>query len=312
MAARDLDEHVAAVRAFNRFYTRQIGVLHEGLLASPYSLTQARVIYDLAHRDDVTAGELAAALKLDDGYLSRILRGFKKAGLIESRTAADDGRRRHLRLSTAGRQAFDVLNARSAAQFTTMLEPLAGEERRRLTAAMATIQGLLAVPGPKSRAAIIRPPEPGDMGLVVSRHGLIYAEEFGWNEDFEALVAEIVADYMQNHDPKRERCWIAEVDGRFAGSVFLVGKSRTVAKLRLLIVDPAARGMGLGEALVDECIRSARRLGYQKMTLWTNSILAAARAIYVKRGFELMHEEAHHSFGHDLVGETWDLDLSRP
>jgi DNA-binding MarR family transcriptional regulator/GNAT superfamily N-acetyltransferase len=309
MTGMDLSERVETVRRFNRFYTRQIGVLHEKLLRSPFSLAEARVIYELAHREKTTATELGHELGLDAGYLSRIVRDFKKRGLIDKQPSETDGRQSRLWLTEAGQAAFATLNARSHQEIEAMLNDLSAEDQNRLIEAMHTIEGLLGVQPERKVPYLLRPHQPGDMGWVVYRHGLLYAEEYGWDEQFEALVAGIVAEFIQNFDPKRERCWMAERDGQNVGSVFLVRQSDTVAKLRLLLVEPKARGLGIGSRLVSECIRFARQAGYQKITLWTNSVLLAARHIYERAGFQLVHEEAHHSFGHDLVGETWELSL---
>jgi DNA-binding MarR family transcriptional regulator/GNAT superfamily N-acetyltransferase len=309
MTETDIDERVDAVRRFNRFYTKQIGVLHEGLLRSPFSLTEVRVLYELAHREKPTAAELGKELGLDPGYLSRILRGFEKRGLVGKVLSEADGRQSHLTLTARGREVFAPLNARSHDEVNAMLSKLSAVEQHRLIEAMRTIEKLLgARPEPKV-PYLLRPPQPGDMGWIIHRHGVLYAQEYGWDETFEALVAEIAAKFIQKLDPKRERCWIAERDGEIVGSVFLVKKSKTVAKLRLMYVEPKARGLGIGSRLVSECVRFARQMGYRKVVLWTNSVLVAARHIYEKAGFRLVHEEPHHSFGHDLIGETWELKL---
>lgn len=309
MADADFDRCVAAVRRFNRFYTQKIGVLEEGLLKSPFSLTQARVLYELAHRDRPTATELCRDLGLDAGYLSRILRDFEKRGLVAREPSEADGRQSLLHLSPRGLEAFAPLDARSRDEIGTMLRGLPPGDQRRLVEAMETVEALLGA-GPEARAPyLLRPHRPGDMGWVVQRHGVLYSREYGWDERFEALVASIVARFIERYDPKRERCWIAEKDGENVGSVFVVKQTKTVARLRLLLVDPKARGLGIGARLVDECVRFARDAGYRKLTLWTNSVLVAARRIYEKAGFRLVHAEPHRSFGQDLVGETWDLDL---
>jgi DNA-binding MarR family transcriptional regulator/GNAT superfamily N-acetyltransferase len=309
MTETNLEERVDTVRRFNRFYTKQIGVLHEGLLGSQFSLTEVRVLYELAHREKPTATELGKELGLDPGYLSRILRGFEKRGLVDKTPSKADGRQSLLSLTERGRKTFAPLNARSNDEVVAMLKTLSAAEQSRVIGAMRTIEGLLGVrPEPKV-PYLLRPHGPGDMGWVIHRHGALYAEEYGWDETFEALVAEIAAKFIQEFDPKRERCWIAERDGEIVGSVFLVKKSAKVAKLRLMYVEPMARGLGIGSRMVQECIRFARHVGYQKITLWTNSVLAAARHIYKKAGFRLVAEEPHHSFGHDLVGETWELEL---
>ena len=309
MVANDFDQRIAAVRRFNRFYTRRIGLLQEGYLESPFSLTEVRVLYELAHCEYTTASKLARELGLDPGYLSRILRGFRKRGLIDGRPSEVDGRQTLLWLNDHGRETFAPLDASAHDQIGAILSRLSVSEQERLIEAMHTIEELLgARPEPKV-PYLLRPPRPGDMGWVVHRHSVLYAQEYGWNEQFEALVASIVAEFVKNYDAKRERCWIAERDGEVVGSVFLVKQSETVAKLRLLLVEPKARGLGIGTRLVDECVRFARSAGYRKITLWTNSVLQAARHIYEKAGFRLEHAEPHHSFGHDLVGETWELEL---
>lgn len=309
MAQANLTRRVAAVRRFNRFYTRQIGVLTDQYLDSPFSLTPARVLYELAHHEQTTATVLGGELGLDAGYLSRILRDFKKRGLVAKQPSAADGRQSLLRLTEKGQDAFAAINTRSASDIEAMLNRLSGEDQERLVESMSVIEGLLGAPPDRRVPYILRPHQSGDMGWVVQRHGILYAEEYGWNEQFEALVAEIVAKFIQHYDPRRERCWIAEKDGENVGSVFLVKKSQTVAKLRLLLVEPKARGLGIGTRLVDECVRFARQAGYRKITLWTNSILVAARHIYEQAGFHLVDSDPHHSFGHDLVGENWELAL---
>jgi DNA-binding MarR family transcriptional regulator/GNAT superfamily N-acetyltransferase len=304
-----LDQRVDAVRRFNRFYTKRIGMLHEGLLGSRYSLTQVRVLYELAHRDSPTAAELSRELGVDAGYLSRILRGFRGRGLIGRTRSAADGRQSHLSLTARGRRAFTPLDRGSQEEVRAMLGALSASDQERLVRAMESIEGLL---GPRREAKVpylLRPHQPGDMGWVIHRHGALYAQEYGWDETFEALVAEIAAKFIRGLDPKRERCWIAEREGEIVGSVFLVKKSPAVAKLRLMYVEPKARGLGIGTRLLEECVRFARQAGYRKITLWTNSVLLAARHIYRKAGFRLVHEERHHSFGRDLVGETWELEL---
>ena len=300
---------VEAVRRFNRFYTQQIGVLREGLLRSPYSLTEVRVLYEISRRDDQTAAELCRDLNLDAGYLSRILRDFTKKGLVEKRPSKRDGRQSLLRLTKKGQKEFATLNARQDEEVGAMLDKLAPEDQTRLTNAMQTIHVLLGSEPERKVPYILRTHQPGDMGWVVHRHGVLYSQEYGWDEHFEALVAKIVADFIKNFDPKRERCWIAERDGEIVGSVFLVKKSKTVGQLRLLLVEPKARGLGIGKRLVDECVRFARQVGYRKIMLWTNDVLDAARHIYEQAGFRLVKEEAHHSFGHDLVGQNWELTL---
>jgi DNA-binding MarR family transcriptional regulator/GNAT superfamily N-acetyltransferase len=309
MADRDFDARVADVRRFNRFYTRQIGLLQEGYLQSSFSLSEVRVLYELAHRERPTASELGRDLGLDAGYLSRILRGFQKRGLLKRVTAEHDGRQSHLSLTQKGQAAFAPLNTRSREDIGAILAPLPATEQARLVQAMHAIEGILGAQPEKKVPYLLRPHRPGDMGWVVHRHAALYAQEYGFDERFEALVARIAAKFIERYDPKRERCWIAEKDGEIVGSVFLVKHSKTVAQLRLMLVEPKARGLGIGARLVDECVGFARENGYRKITLWTNSVLVAARHIYKKAGFRLVHKERHHSFGQALVGETWDLTL---
>ncbi len=300
---------VAAVREFNRFYTRRIGVLREHLSQSPFSLAQARVLYELAHQPHVTAGELARELDLDAGYLSRILAGFEKRKLLARQRSKADARQSHLRLTGAGRAAFRPLDKQSTREVNAMLAPLAQSELARLIDAMETIESLLAPTAVPEAPFILRPPRPGDMGWVIHRHGALYAQEYHWDATFESLVAGIVAEFLKKFDARREACWIAEMRGAIAGCVFLVRQSAQVAKLRLLLVEPWARGHGIGQRLVAECISFARQCGYRKLTLWTNKNLHAARHIYERQGFQLVKEEPHHSYGHDLVGQDWALKL---
>ena len=310
MSLGDSDGEIATVRAFNRAYTKKLGVLDQHLLKSPYSLSEARVMYELAHRDEMTATEIGGELGLDPGYLSRIVQGFEDDGLISREALASDRRHFRLALTTKGRQAFARLDRSSHDEVAAMLSELTVADRKRLTEAMETIERLLglsrAVP---SRPAILRDPRPGDMGYVVQSHGALYAGEYGFDATFEALVAEIVAKFITSFDAARERCWIADIDGDAVGSVFLVRHSDDVAKLRLLLVDPAGRGQGIGQRLVAECISFARACGYRKITLWTQSILLAARKIYQDAGFKLVASEPHRSFGQDLIGETWEREL---
>lgn len=300
---------VDAVRDFNRRYTKIIGVLDQHLLASPFSLTEARVLYEIAQRELPSASDIGAALNLDAGYLSRILQRFTEDELVSRTAGANDRRQQRLKLTAKGRAAFGRLETASRASIGRMLEPLSEGDRERLLAAMATVTRLLDG-APADAAIVLRPPRPGDMGWVVERHGAIYAQTYGWDSGFEALVAEIVAQYLKSFDPAREACWIAEVDGERAGSIFLVRHSDTVAKLRLLLVEPAARGRGVGRRLVEECIAFARARGYRKIMLWTQSMLTEARALYAAAGFVKIASEPHRSFGHDLVGETWELELT--
>jgi DNA-binding MarR family transcriptional regulator/GNAT superfamily N-acetyltransferase len=309
MAEAERESRVAAVRRFNRFYTPLIGLLQEGYLDSPFSLSQVRVLYELAHRDRTTASELARDLALDPGYLSRILRGFANLGLIERTPSEVDGRRSLLALTARGREVFAPLDARSGDEIGALLGRLSDDDQERVVAAMRTIETLLGDrPAPRV-PYVLRPPGPGDLGWVVQRHGALYAREYGLGETFEALVAEIVAKFVRTYDARRERCWIAEVEGKNVGSVFCVKKSEAVAQLRLLLVEPEARGLGIGRRLVDECVRFARSVGYRTLTLWTQDVLISARRIYQAAGFRLVEEGPHHSFGRDLVEQTWELEL---
>lgn len=309
MADQELLKRIDAVRQFNRFYTQKIGVLHEGLLSSPFSLTEVRVLYELAHRERPVASELGKNLGLDPGYLSRIISSFKTKGFIDSKPSEQDGRQSILRLTEKGKAAFAPLNDRARDEIGILLSALKESDQINLVKAMERIIELLSG-GPKKRVPyLLRPHQPGDMGWVVHLHGMLYAQEYAWDDSFEALVAGIVAKFIQNFDPKKERCWIAEIEGEIVGSVFLVKESKTVCKLRLLIVHPKARGLGIGKKMVDECLRFAKQAGYRKIMLWTNNVLLAARHLYETTGFKLVLEEPHHSFGHDLIGETWELEL---
>jgi DNA-binding MarR family transcriptional regulator/GNAT superfamily N-acetyltransferase len=296
------------VRRFNRFYTRKIGVLQERLLRSPFSLAEARVVYELGQRARSTASDLARELALDAGYLSRLLAGLEERGIVVKAPSPSDGRQSLLSLTSAGRDAFAALDAQSAEQIGALLGEVPAAAQARLVAALGTVERALE-PAAARTPYVLRPHRPGDMGWIVHRHGALYAQEFGWDESFEALVAEIAAKFIETHDAKRERCWLAERDGEILGSVLLVRQSATVAKLRLLLVEPQARGLGVGARLVDECVRFARLAGYRKVTLWTQSILVPARRIYERAGFRRVREEPHRSFGHDLVGEYWQLKL---
>lgn len=310
MAVDTLRERVESVRHFNRFFTRQIGVLREGLLHSPYSLTEARIIFELAHSHALTATDLCHELGLDPGYLSRILARLEQQGLLEKVRSENDGRQRLLSLTADGEKAFALLDQRSRDEVGEMLGDLSERDQQRLFEAMGTIESMLGSGLKYSEPYVLRQHEPGDMGWVAHRHGVLYAQEYGWDERFEALVAQIVADFINNFDPQRERCWIAEMNGEIVGSVFVVKANETVAKLRLLLVEPKARGLGVGSRLIAECIRFARRRGYTKLMLWTNDVLVQARRLYSKAGFTLVAQEPHHSFGHELVGETWELQLT--
>ena len=309
MAEDELAQDVEAVRDFTRYYTRRMGVLKEGLLDTDLPLPQARLIWELAHRRDVTAAALARDLELDPAYVSRLLKALERRGLVARRRSDTDGRARIVALTDAGRVQFDDLDARSAREVGQMLHPLAPSERRALKSGMDRVRRLLGPEADAPAPCVIRSHRPGDVGWVISKHGEIYHEEFGWDGSFEAMVADIGAAFIRDYNPAREHCWIAERDGERVGSVFVVEKNRETAQLRMLIIDPAARGMRLGERLVDEVIRFAKAKGYSKLTLWTNDCLHAARRIYQKAGFVLVDEEPHHSFGVDLVGQNWDLDL---
>jgi DNA-binding MarR family transcriptional regulator/GNAT superfamily N-acetyltransferase len=304
------EARIAAVRRFNRFYTQRIGALRRRMYDSPLSLTEVRVLYELAHREAATASDLAQALDLDPGYLSRILQGFERAGWLRRTRSARDGRQSHLTLTAAGRRAFAPLDRESHDQVAALLAPLPDAQARKLVDSMEAIESLLATaadaPGDD---VVLRTHRAGDIGWIVSHHGALYAQEYRWDATFEALVAEIAARFLRRFDAERERCWIAEYRGERVGCVCLVKRSASVAQLRLLLVEPSARGLGIGKRLVDECIAFARKAGYRRMMLWTNGGLDAARAIYEARGFRLTHEERHHSFGHDLVGQTFEMDL---
>jgi DNA-binding MarR family transcriptional regulator/GNAT superfamily N-acetyltransferase len=296
------------VRGFNRFYTRVLGLLRPQLAGSAFGLTEARVMFELAHADDVAVADLRRDLDLDAGYLSRILSAFTAAGLVAREQSKNDGRRQVVRLTTAGRQAFAQLDQLQASAIDTLLHPLDDGQQRQLVAAMGQIRRVLGDERPR-RGLVLRPPEPGDLGWVVERHGARYAGEYGWDATFEALVARIVADFAGRHST-REAAWIAELDGERVGCVFCTtADSADTAQLRLLLVEPAARGFGAGTRLVDECLRFARRAGYTRITLWTNDVLVAARRIYERAGFTCDRRDPHHSFGHDLVGEYWSRDL---
>jgi DNA-binding MarR family transcriptional regulator/N-acetylglutamate synthase-like GNAT family acetyltransferase len=306
-----LEDRIAAVRHFDRFFTRQLGILREGLLHSPYSLTEARILFELAQREQ-TATELARPLGLDMGYLSRIMSRFEQQGLVTRQAVDTDGRQRTLTLTEEGRAAFTVLDQRSRDEVAEMLMKLSEPEQKQLLRAMRTIEELWTQQqGFKyAQPFFLRQHEVGDMGWVIQRHAILYAQEYAWNAEFETLVAQIVAGFLASYNPQRERCWMAEMNGDIVGSVFVVqSDDERVAKLRLLLVEPKARGLGLGKRLVEECIRFARRTGYEKLTLWTNSVLTAARHIYAECGFVRVAEGPIHSFGHDLTEETWELDL---
>jgi len=309
MVLLDYEQQVAAVRAFNRFYTRELGVLDQQIAKSPFSLSEARVLYELAHRDDLSAKEIGAELGLDAGYLSRIVQSFDEGGLIIREPLPSDRRQYRLALTAKGRQAFARLDRSTNDDVAAMLEGLPPGGKDRLIEAMADIERLLGGGAAAARPATLREPRPGDMGWVVQSHGALYAREYGFDSTFEGLVAEIAARFLSSFDASRERCWIADIEGTQVGSILLVKHTDDVAKLRLLLVDPAGRGQRLGHRLVGECIAFAKACGYRKITLWTQSILVAARNIYQEAGFKLVATEPHRSFGQDLVGETWELEL---
>jgi DNA-binding MarR family transcriptional regulator/GNAT superfamily N-acetyltransferase len=306
-----LSNDAAVFRRFNRMYTRLIGTLNEGLLNSPYSLAEARVLYELATRDAPAAREIAEELGMDAGYMSRLLGKFERDGLLKRKASELDGRYADLMLTARGRAAFKKLDALSQAQAQGVLNDLSPSARMELIEGMRRIEAILTKTDRTRLPYVLRPHRVGDMGWIVHREGLGYAEQYGWDETFEALVARIVSEFVANFDPGRERCWIAEIDGQNVGHIFLVKhpEETETAKLRLLFVEPSARGMGLGDALVRECVRFARSAGYKKVVLWTQSILAGAHRIYQRAGFRLVEEKAHRSFGKDLVGQTWELRL---
>jgi DNA-binding MarR family transcriptional regulator/GNAT superfamily N-acetyltransferase len=304
---------VAQVRRFNRFYTRLVGALDEGHLRSSFSLAETRVLYEIAQSHGPGATDLGRRLGLDPGYLSRILRGFERRGLVERHRSADDARRNHLSLTDKGRATFDDLNTRASEVIAALLQPLPPGEQQKLLDSMCTIESLLDAPPVPSLQSLVtlRPHRAGDMGWIVHRQAILYAQEYGWDERYEALISRIVADFIERFDPKRERCWIAERRNEIVGSVFLIKHPERagVAQLRLLYVEPSARGLGIGRRLVRECTEFARQAGYKAITLWTNSVLTSARKIYEAEGYRLVAEKPHHSFGHDLVGQTWELEL---
>lgn len=301
-----MKREIAAIRQFNRFYTGAIGVLDRRYDGSPFGLTEARVLYELANRKGATAAALCAELNLDAAHLSRILAGFARRGMLSRRVSPGDARASLLDLSPQGRAAFRKLRKATEKRIGALLKPLAPSTRRALIASMGVIERAL---GGTAAPAILRDPKPGDIGEVIAGQARTYHEEYGWNWEFEALVADICARFVRSFDPAFERCWIAERDGKVVGSVFCVRQSARVAKLRMLYVDESARGLGLGARLTDECIAFARAKGYRKIVLWTNDILTAARKIYAARGFVLEKSEKHRSFGKDLVGQYWSLDL---
>jgi DNA-binding MarR family transcriptional regulator/GNAT superfamily N-acetyltransferase len=301
-------DRIAAVRRFNRFHTRLVGALNESLLASPFPLPQVRVLYEIAHDEGVFATDLARRLDVNPGHLSRLIASLEDAGLVTRAPSEGNGKRLALSLTDQGRETFAGLNTASAQEVAELLAPLPDPDQRRVVGAMATIERLLGGPS-EDTTFILRDPVPGDLGWIVHRQAALYAHEYGWDWTFEALVARIAGEFIDNFDPAGERCWVAEREGAIVGSVFVVRQDDETAKLRMLYVEPSARGLGLGRRLVDECLRFAREKGYTRMVLWTNANLHAARRIYETAGFRLTNEEPHHSFGHDLIGQTWELDL---
>lgn len=304
-----LESQVAAVRGFNRFYTRKLGIIEPKLLQSAFTLQEARIIYELAHRENCTATDLVRDLDLDAGFVSRTLAALQRRQIVTRKPSKADKRVNEVALTARGRAASADLESRSRAEVGALLQQIDGDRRAAVVRAMGTIEQSLEPPARKPSGFLLRSHRIGDIGWVVSRQGRAYAEEYGWDISYEALVAEICAQFVRSFDPAREHCWIAEVDGEPVGSIFLVNGGNGVAKLRLLLVEEKARGLGVGRALVEQCVRSAREMGYKKMTLWTQSILVAARGIYARAGFQRVKEEKHHSFGVDLVGETWELEL---
>ena len=300
---------VAAVRGFNRFYTRQIGLLNDGLYHTEFSLAEVRVLYEIAHHERPCASELTKDLGLDPGYLSRLLSNLEKRGLLQKAPAEQDRRQLLLRLTASGHEVFSKLDEASSRQITTLLDKLSPSQQRRLASAMADIQALLGKAS-SSQPYLLRTHQPGDLGWIVQRHGALYSQEYGYDERFEALVAGIIAEFVKSFDPARERCWVAEKDGENVGSVMLVQKSKTIAKLRLLLVEPSARGMGIGRRLIEECIRFARQARYKKIRLWTQNELESARYLYEQAGFHLVSKQPHNSWSrNNLIAETWELKL---
>ncbi len=311
MLAAQLAEKIEAVRRFNRFYTGRLGLLKPGLLQTRFPLTQARIIFELAHHEDFTARELIRELDLDAGYLSRILSTFEKDGLLRRSPSKSDNRHRLLKLTAKGRKAFSALNERSKRENEALLQNLSEEDQQRLLQAMHTLESLLGAQAKPARPYLLRTHKPGDIGWIIHRHGVLYAEEYGFDETFEALVADILARFIQHHDPKRERLWIAEQDGERIGSIMIVDAGEETAQLRILLVEPKTRGSGIGKRLIDECLDFSQRAGYKKIKLWTQSNLDAARRLYEKAGFQLVEEKPHKSFGHDLVAQVWELPLRK-
>ncbi|MHA1907261.1 MAG: bifunctional helix-turn-helix transcriptional regulator/GNAT family N-acetyltransferase [Candidatus Thorarchaeota archaeon] len=311
MLGTKLEEHIHDIRKFNRLYTKKIGLLNKGLLKTRFPLSQARVIFELAQQDGTKSSDIARELGIDSGYLSRILTSFEKDGLISKEKSSSDSRKWILRLTSKGQEIFQDLNGRASEEIREMIEPLSCENQYRLVNAMRTIENLLNPKSHHTSSILIRQPRAGDIGWIAHRHGVVYSDEYGWDETFEALTAEILAKFVQNHDSKRERIWIAEQNGEKVGSVMIVDNGNQVAKLRLFLVEPKARGGGIGKSLIEECIDFSRRNGYKKITLWTQNNLLAARHLYSKYGFELVDEEPTKMFGYELVSEVWELKLRK-
>lgn len=306
-----IQERVQALRKFNRFYTIQIGLLNQGLLKTAFSLTQSRILFELAHRKQLTASDLIRGLGVDPGYLSRIIGVFEKQGLVKRGRSNADSRQRPLTLTAKGKKTFSVLDERSSEEARKLLSKLSNENQQSLLQAMQTIHEILEPESKQEPAYLLRSHEPGDIGWIIHRHGALYAEEYNWDETFEALVGEILVNFAKQHNPKKEKLWIAEMNGERIGSVMVVNAGNQVAQLRLLLLEPKARGKGLGKRLVHECVQFARKKGYRKIKLWTQSNLLEARHLYTRAGFELVKQKPHHSFGHDLVSEVWELPFVR-
>ncbi len=309
MAQNQLDESISLLRRFNRFYTKQIGLLTQGLLKTRFPLTQARILYELGQQEQSTAGDIISELNLDPGYLSRILSNFEKEGLLGKIRSKSDSRQQILKLTPQGKKAFAILDQRSKKEAETLLLSLSAEDRYRLLHAMQTVERILGTEPKPPISYLLRPHQPGDSGWIVHRHGVVYSEEYGFDETFEAVVAEILVKFIRKHDPKRECLWIAEQDGERIGSVMIVDAGHRVAQLRLLLVEPKARGKGIGMRLINECINFSRRNRYRKIKLWTESNLLEARHLYTKAGFERVGEDPHQSFGYDSIAEFWELAL---
>jgi len=302
-------QHIAAVRRFNRFYTQKLGVLQPAWLDSPFSLSEARVLYEIKQRKEATASDIARDLGLDAGYMSRILRRFHKSGLVRKEVSSTDRRQSYLSVTARGRKAYAPLEQRAQQDIRALLRRLSASEQDRLVASMRAIEMMIAARTKAAGEIALRDPRPGDLGWVVARHAELYQREFGWADNFEGVCAQIVADFAASYDPKFDRGWIAEMDGQNVGCVFLVKDSAEVARLRLLLVEPVARGRGLGTRLTDECVRFARACGYRRITLWTHQVLTPARHIYQRAGFTLTSSEARRNFGQNVVSEHWDLVL---